>query len=90
MLTKTFVMNDNRIMKQISTIFGTFMVVFYIGVGIYLIFIIRQDIIDKPIRVIMGSTFIFYGLYRAYKAYIDIVRYFIKKPEDTDDEEKYL
>ena len=40
--------------------------------------------LDKPVRVIMGSTFIFYGLYRAYRAYVKIVEVFFTKDEDEE------
>jgi hypothetical protein len=30
----------------------------------------------------MGSTFIFYGLYRAYRAYVKIVEAFFSKDKD--------
>jgi hypothetical protein len=60
------------------------MVLFYLGCGIYLVFYFNHSLIDKPIRVIMGSTFIFYGLYRAYRAYVKIVEVFFTKEQDDD------
>jgi hypothetical protein len=77
-------MNENKIMQQISAIFSVFMVFFYIGVGCFLIFYFDHTYIDKPVRVIMGSTFIFYGLYRAFRAYIQIIRLFFSKDKDED------
>ena len=85
MLTKTFGMDNNRIMEQISVIFGAFMVFFYLGVGIYLIFFFNLSYLDKAVRVIMGSTFIFYGLYRAFRTYSKIVEVFFSgKKADKD------
>ena len=76
-------MNDNKLMQQVTAIFSTFMVFFYIGVGCFLLFSNNLYYIDKPIRVIMGSTFAFYGLYRAYRAYVKIIEVFF-----TDDNNK--
>jgi hypothetical protein len=77
-------MNGNRLMQQVTTIFSTFMVVFYIGVGLYLIFYTNFSYLDKSVRVIIGSSFIFYGLYRAYRAYVKIVEVFFTKEDDGE------
>ena len=77
-------MNENRILDQVTTIFSTFMVIFYLGVGIYLIFFFNLGTIDKALRVIIGSTFIFYGLYRAYRAYVKIVELFFTRDDEGD------
>ena len=86
MVTKRLGMDDNRIMKQVGAIFSIFMVLFYLGVGIYLIFILdpNQSTLGKPIFVMFGSFCIFYGLYRAYATYISIVKLFFK-PDDDDE-----
>jgi len=65
-------------------IFSVFMVVFYLGVGYYFIFLSNLSYLDKPVRVIMGSTLMFYGLYRAYRAYVKIVEVFFTKEEDDE------
>jgi hypothetical protein len=75
-------MNENKLMQQVTAVFSIFMVFFYLGVGFYLIFYFQQSLIDKSVRVIMGSTFIFYGLYRAYRAYNKIVEVFFTKDKD--------
>jgi hypothetical protein len=77
-------MNENRLMQQVIAIFSIFMVFFYLGVGSYLLFFNNLNYIDKPIKVIMGSTFMFYGLYRAYRAYVKIIEVFFT--EDKDEE----
>jgi hypothetical protein len=77
-------MNENRIMQQISAIFSVFMVVFYIGVGYLFIFYFDQYFLDKPVRVIIGSSFIFYGIYRAFRSYVQIRSIFFSKDRDTD------
>jgi len=71
-------------MDQVTAIFSSFMVFFYLGVGCYLIFFMNLSYLDKSIRVIMGSTFIFYGLYRAYRAYVKIVEVFFTKEDDDE------
>jgi hypothetical protein len=75
-------MKENKLMQQVTAVFSIFMVFFYLGVGFYLIFYFQQSLIDKSVRVIMGSTFIFYGLYRAYRAYTKIVEVFFTKDND--------
>jgi len=77
-------MNGNRLMQQVTAIFSVFMVFFYLGVGWYLIFRSDFSYLDKAVRVIMGSTFVFYGLYRAYRAYVKIVEVFFTKDQDND------
>jgi hypothetical protein len=75
-------MNDNRLMQQVTAIFSTFMVLFYLGFGIFLVFYFNMSYLDKSVRIIVGSAFIFYGLYRAYRSYIQIVEVFFTKDED--------
>jgi cytochrome c biogenesis protein CcdA len=76
-------MDDNRIMNQISAIFGFFVVFLYLGFGIYLVFYFDNSYLDKPVRVIIGVTLIFYGLYRAFRSYTKIKEVFIH-PKDKD------
>ena len=75
-------MNENRLVQQMTAIFSTFMVLFYLGFGIYLVFFFKMSYLDKAVRVIIGSAFIFYGLYRAYRSYVQIVEVFFTKDED--------
>jgi Na+/phosphate symporter len=77
-------MDGDRLMQQVIAIFSIFMVLFYLGMGYYFIFLSNLSYLDKAVRVIMGSTFIFYGLYRAYRTYVKIVEVFFTK--DSDDE----
>jgi hypothetical protein len=77
-------MNENRIIQQVTAIFSIFMVFFYLGVGSYLIFFANLSYLDKAVLVIMGSTFIFYGLYRAYRAYIKIVEVFFTEDKNKE------
>jgi len=71
-------------MQQVGAIFSTFMVFVYLGLGIFLIFFTDFSSLDKPVRVIMGSTVIFYALYRAYRAYVKIVEVFFTKDNEAD------
>jgi hypothetical protein len=77
-------MKENRLMQQVTSIFSVFMVIFYLGVGYYIVFYFDLSYLDKAVRVIMGSTFIFYGLYRAYRSYVKIVEVFFTKDEDDE------
>lgn len=77
-------MNNNKILQQFHAIFGIFMVIFYLGAGIFLIYFAKNYNIDKAIRGIIGSTFIFYGLYRIYVTYKQIQELFFTKDEDQD------
>lgn len=77
-------MKENRLMQQVTSIFSVFMVIFYLGVGYYIVFYFNLSYLDKAVRMIMGSTFIFYGLYRAYRSYVKIVEVFFTKDEDDE------
>jgi amino acid permease len=76
-------MNENKLMQQVGTMFGVLMTFFYIGVGLYLIFFADRFNVDKFLRILLGSTFIFYGIYRAYRTYVKVVEVFF-----TDDNNK--
>jgi hypothetical protein len=77
-------MNPNRLMEQVTTIFSTFMVLFYLGAGCYIVFFFKQSNLDRSVLVILGSAFIFYGLYRAYRAYVKIVEVFFTRDEEDE------
>jgi len=78
-------MNDNKILQQFHAMFGIFMVVFYLGIGIFLLFFASKMFnIDKAIRVIMGSTFLLYGLYRIYVTSKQIVKAFSQKDKNKE------
>lgn len=74
-------MNENRVLRQFHAVFGIFMVVFYLGVGVFLLFFAKMFVIDKAIRVMIGSTFILYGLYRTYVTYKQLVKVFSSEDE---------
>jgi hypothetical protein len=66
------------------------MVLFYLGVGIYLIFYFDRTYLDRAVLVIIGSSFILYGVYRAFRTYTRIVELFFKDDSDDEEEDKYL
>jgi hypothetical protein len=75
-------MDGNKLMQQMTAVFSVFMVVFYMGVGIYLLFYMKFSTIQRPVLVIMGSTFIFYGVYRAYRAFVKIKEVFFSDEDN--------
>jgi hypothetical protein len=76
-------MNSNRMLQQFHAMFGVFMVIFYLFAGIFLLFYAdRMFVIDKALRVIIGSTFLIYGLYRVYTTYKLIVKVFFTPDDD--------
>jgi hypothetical protein len=78
-------MNGNKIMQQFHAMFGIFMVVFYIGIGVFMLFYAdRMFVIDKAIRMIMGSTFLFFGVYRIFVSYKQIREAFFTSDNDED------
>lgn len=78
-------MNESRLMQQVTAIFSVFMVVFYVGVGVFFIWYADTTTIDKAVRVILGVTFLFYGIYRAFRAWEKIKQaYFTKDDDDTN------
>jgi cytochrome c biogenesis protein CcdA len=78
-------MNDNKLMQQVSAIFGVFMVFFYLGLGIFMIFFFKNTTLDRSVLVIFGSVLIFYGIYRAFRTYVSIVKLFIKHEEEEEE-----
>lgn len=78
-------MNENRIMQQINAIFSVFMVFFYLGIGIYLLFFFKNTVLDRSAMVIFGSVLLFYGVYRAFRAYVILTELFRKNSrEETE------
>jgi hypothetical protein len=77
-------MNENKLMQQVTAIFGIFMVFFYLGAGIFLIFFFRETTLDRSVLVIFGSVLIFYGLFRAYRTYVTISELFFKRSKEDE------
>jgi hypothetical protein len=76
-------MNDNKMMQKISAIFSVFMVMFYLGAGIYLIFFFKSTL-NSAVIGLFGGALILYGLFRAYTSYVNIVKLFFRI-DNTDE-----
>ncbi|HPY67842.1 MAG TPA: hypothetical protein PLP03_06745 [Bacteroidales bacterium] len=60
-------MRNNKILQQFNAVFGIFMVIFYLGMGVFLLFFAQKIFnIDKALRSILGGTFLLYGTYRIF------------------------
>lgn len=79
-------MDGNRLMQQVAAIFSAFMVIFYIGVGVFFIWFSDNSNIDKPVRVLLGSAFLLYGAFRAVRAWIKIREVFGPAEKNEDEE----
>ena len=78
-------MNNNKIQQQLHAIFGVFMVVFYLGGGIFFLFFADRFLTaNNALFGIVGATFLLYGLYRFYVSYKQIVTAFFTKDKDED------
>ncbi len=78
-------MDNNRILQQIYAIFGVFMVMFYIGGGIFFLFFAdRYFNLNKALFGIMGGAFLLYGIYRIFVSYKQLVDAFFTKNEDEE------
>ena len=75
---------NNRILKQFHAIFGLFMVVFYLGIGIFLIFYADRFMIDKALRTIIGAAFIIYGVFRIFTTINQIRTAFSTEQEENE------
>jgi len=69
-----------------GAVLSAFMVLFYLGIGIFLIFIFDSNLstLGRPILVIFGAVCIFYGVYRAYTSYIKIRDLFFKLDDEDE------
>ena len=76
--------DNNKMIQQMFSVFSIFMVMFYIGMGAFLVFFIEQSVIDKAAMIIIGSVFMVYGVFRAFKTFFQIKELFFNK--ETDDE----
>jgi hypothetical protein len=77
-------MNSNRMLKQFHAIFGIFMVFFYMGVGIFLLFFAKMFAISQPLKIIVGTTFLLYGIYRTTVTYKQLRENFSPEPEEEE------
>jgi hypothetical protein len=74
-------MNSKKLTERIFAIFGTTMVFFYIGLGIFII-ISPQLNIEKSLRLIFAVPLMLYGVYRAFTSYRKIRESFFGDDEE--------
>lgn len=81
-------MNYDKISQQFHALFGIFMVIFYLGVGIFVLFFADKVFIIegeyKAVLGIMGVTFLLYGSYRIFATYKQIVKAFFSEDKDQE------
>ncbi len=77
-------MNNNRISRQFHAVFGIFMVFFYLGIGVFLIFFSDMFTINKALLRIIGGSFLLMGLYRIYSTYRKITEAFSKEKDEDE------
>ncbi|HOB83480.1 MAG TPA: hypothetical protein PK521_05980 [Bacteroidales bacterium] len=78
-------MDNNRILQQIYAIFGVFMVMFYLGGGIFFLFFADRFFnLNKALMNIMGGAFLLYGIYRIFVCYKQLVDAFFTKDKEED------
>lgn len=65
-------MKDGKLSPK--TIYGAFMVLFYLGISIALIFTsVFNDFFQNDIlRIVIGVLFLAYGLFRSYRVWKDL------------------
>jgi len=76
-------MNENKMMQKISAIFSIFMVLFYFGAGIFLIFYFKSNLNSALIKM-FGAVLIFYGLFRGYTSFVNIYKLFFKNDDSEE------
>lgn len=76
-------MNENRMMNQVSAVFGVFMTVFYIGIGLY-VATTNDMMLDKAVRSIFGFTFALYGVYRGFRTFQKIRDAFFRRDDKNE------
>lgn len=74
-------MDSRNIYDRVFTIFGTVMVFFYLGLGL---FILLSPLInlDKPLRIIFAIPLFIYAIYRAMMSYNKIRESFFESDEE--------
>jgi hypothetical protein len=75
-------MNNKKLTDRMLTIFGTTMVFFYLGLGIFILVSPFLNI-DKALRITFAVPLLLYGVYRAFISITKIRESFF---EDNDEE----
>ena len=84
MTPKFIIMNENRLMQQVTAIFSIFMVFFYLGVGCYFVFFSDLSYLDKSVQGNNGINIYFLWNIQGYRAYVKIVEVFFTKDKDEE------
>jgi len=77
-------MSGGKMYDKVFAIFGVFMVFFYIGLGVFIIFHPLLNHLDKALRLLFGITLIIYGIYRIMYSYNKIKKSFFSKDDDDE------
>jgi hypothetical protein len=85
-------MNGRRLMEQVYAIFGAFMTIFYIGIGLFFAFFSNvyfsrfyiQAWDYKFLFRFIGIAFTLYGAYRAFRSYQKIKEVFFTPDQDEE------
>jgi len=75
-------MDNKNLLNRVGTIFGAFMVFFYLGLAIFVVFSSYLDHVDKPIRVLLGVPLFIYGIYRIFFSYSKIKENFFSNDDE--------
>jgi uncharacterized membrane protein (DUF373 family) len=75
-------MKSRRVYDQAMTIFGTFMIFFYLGLAYILVFSSLFTHIEKTFRLIFATPLFLYGIFRAVIAYQKIKENFFDKDDN--------
>ena len=60
--------NNSNTPKGLRAVFGIFMIIVYVGVGVLFLCNVF-DIIDKGISIAIGVVLCLYGIFRGYRLY---------------------
>lgn len=72
-------------LQQMQAVIRFFMAVFYLGGGIFLIFFAKSMFqINSALLMIVGGTFLLYGIFRFYVSVTSIHKLFFKKDPDQE------
>jgi hypothetical protein len=77
-------MNQQRMMDQVTAVFGLFMTVFYIGVGLYLMINSKNFNLDKTLLNIVGVAFIIIGTFRGFRTFQKLREAFFNNKRDNN------
>ncbi len=77
--------NGNKLMQNFHIFFGLLMVMFYLGAGIFLLFFADIFNIDRAVRGIIGTSFLIYGIFRAWTTYKQVKDTYFSGDDDAEE-----